>query len=128
MKALLDTHAFIWWVTDDSRLSSTARGIIADESNVLFLSAASAWEIVIKVRLGKLNLPEPPETYIPSRLTMNRFESLPIQMVHALQVVNLPDFHRDPFDRIIIAQSQVEKMPIITVDTQVTRYPVDVIW
>ena len=59
---------------------------------------------------------------------MNRFESLPIQMVHALQVVNLPDFHRDPFDRIIIAQSQVEKMPIITVDTQVTRYPVDVIW
>ena len=127
MKALLDTHAFIWWVTDDSRLSSTARGIIADDSNVLFLSAASAWEIVIKVRLGKLNLPEPPETYIPSRLTMNRFESLPIQMVHALQVVNLPDFHRDPFDRIIIAQSQVEKMPIITVDTQVTRYPVDVI-
>ena len=128
MKALLDTHAFIWWVTDDSRLSSTARGIIADEGNVLFLSAASAWEIVIKVRLGKLNLPEPPETYIPSRLTMNRFESLPIQMVHALQVVNLPDFHRDPFDRIIIAQSQVEKMPIVTVDTQVTRYPVDVIW
>ena len=128
MKALLDTHAFIWWVTDDSRLSSTARGIIADESNVLFLSAASAWEIVIKVRLGKLNLPEPPETYIPSRLTMNRYESLPIQMVHALQVVNLPDFHRDPFDRIIIAQSQVEKMPIVTVDTQVTRYPVDVIW
>ncbi|MEA5598999.1 type II toxin-antitoxin system VapC family toxin [Rivularia sp. UHCC 0363] len=128
MKALLDTHAFIWWVTDDSRLSSTARGVIADEGNVLFLSAASAWEIVIKVRLGKLNLPEPPETYIPSRLTMNRFESLPIQMVHALQVVNLPDFHRDPFDRIIIAQSQVEKMPIVTVDTQVTRYPVDVIW
>ncbi|MEO0684808.1 MAG: type II toxin-antitoxin system VapC family toxin [Cyanobacteria bacterium J06649_11] len=128
MKALLDTHAFIWWVTDDSRLSSTARGIIADESNVLFLSAASAWEIVIKVRLGKLNLPEPPETYIPSRLTMNRFESLPIQMVHALQVVNLPDFHRDPFDRIIIAQSQVEKMPIVTVDTKITRYPVDVIW
>lgn len=128
MKALLDTHAFIWWVTDDSRLSSTARGIIADDSNVLFLSAASAWEIVIKVRLGKLNLPEPPETYIPSRLTMNRFESLPIQMVHALQVVNLPDFHRDPFDRIIIAQSQVEKMPIVTVDTKITRYPVDVIW
>lgn len=128
MKALLDTHAFIWWVTDDARLSSTAHGIIADESNVLFLSAASAWEIVIKVRLGKLNLPEPPETYIPSRLTMNRFESLPIQMVHALQVVNLPDFHRDPFDRIIIAQSQVEKMPIVTVDTKITQYPVNVIW
>ncbi|WP_414589967.1 type II toxin-antitoxin system VapC family toxin [Scytonema sp. PCC 10023] len=128
MKVLLDTHAFIWWVTDDSQLSSTARGIIADPGNVLFLSAASAWEIVIKVRLGKLKLPEPPETYIPSRLTMNRLEGLPIQMVHALQVTNLPDLHRDPFDRIIIAQSQVEKTPIVTVDSQITQYPVDVIW
>ncbi len=71
MRALLDTHAFLWWVTDDTRLSSTARNIISDPTNILFLSAASAWEIVIKVRLGKLNLPEPPETYIPSRLTLN---------------------------------------------------------
>ncbi|WP_313954418.1 type II toxin-antitoxin system VapC family toxin [Anabaena subtropica] len=101
---------------------------MADSGNNLFFSAASAWEIVIKVRLGKLNLPEPPETYIPSRLTMNRFESLPIQMNHALQVVNLPALHQDPFDRIIIAQSQVEKMPIITVDNKITQYPVDVIW
>jgi len=128
MRALLDTHTFIWWVIDDNRLSSTARNIIADPGNNLFFSAASAWEIVIKVRLGKLNLPEPPETYIPSRLSINRFESLPIQMNHALQVVNLPALHQDPFDRIIIAQSQVEKMPIITVDNKITQYPVDVIW
>ncbi len=128
MKALLDTHAFIWWVTDDSQLSSTARSMIAEPRNILFLSSASAWEIVIKVRLRKLNLPEPPETYIPSRLTINRFESLPIHMVHALQVTNLPDLHRDPFDRIIIAQSQVEKMPIVTVDSLMTQYPIDVIW
>jgi len=74
MRALLDTHAFIWWVTDDTRLSSTARNIIIDPGNIIFFSAASAWEIVIKVGLGKLNLPEPPETYIPSRLTLNRFE------------------------------------------------------
>ncbi|MBD2459390.1 type II toxin-antitoxin system VapC family toxin [Nostoc sp. FACHB-87] len=128
MRALLDTHTFIWWVIDDNRLSSTARNIIADPGNNLFFSAASAWEIVIKVRLGKLNLPEPPETYIPSRLTINRFESLPIQMNHALQVVNLPALHQDPFDRIITAQSQVEKMPIITVDNKIIQYPVDVIW
>ncbi|QLE57408.1 type II toxin-antitoxin system VapC family toxin [Nostoc sp. TCL26-01] len=128
MRALLDTHTFIWWVIDDNRLSSTARNIIADPGNNLFFSAASAWEIVIKVRLGKLNLPEPPETYIPNRLTINRFESLPIQVNHALQVVNLPALHQDPFDRIIIAQSQVEKMPIITVDNKITQYPVDVIW
>lgn len=110
MRALLDTHTFIWWVTDDTRLSSRARNIIIDPCNILFLSAASAWEIVIKVRLGKLNLPEPPETYIPNRLAINRFESLPIEMTHALQVVNLPALHQDPFDRILIAQSQVEKM------------------
>ncbi|MBE9008527.1 type II toxin-antitoxin system VapC family toxin [Fortiea sp. LEGE XX443] len=128
MRALLDTHTFIWWVIDDNRLSSTARDIIADPGNNLFFSAASVWEIVIKVRLGKLNLPEPPETYIPSRLSINRFESLPIQMNHALQVVHLPALHQDPFDRIIIAQSQVEKMPIITVDNKITQYPVDVIW
>jgi len=128
MKALLDTHAFIWWVTDDSQLSSTARSIIAEPRNILFLSAASAWEIVIKVRLRKLNLPEHPKTYVPSRLTINRFESLPIRMVHALQVANLPELHRDPFDRIIIAQSQVEKMPIVTVDSLMTQYPIDIIW
>ncbi len=84
MRVLLDTHAFIWWVTDDNRLSSTARNIIIHPENSLFLSAASAWEIVIKVRLGKLSLPEPPETYIPSRLMINRFESLPIEITHAL--------------------------------------------
>ncbi|GAB1542860.1 type II toxin-antitoxin system VapC family toxin [Scytonema sp. NUACC21] len=128
MRALLDTHAFIWWVTDDTRLSSTARSIIIDPGNVLFLSAASAWEIVIKVRLGKLTLPDVPERYIPSRLEINRFESLAIQMVHALQVTNLPDLHRDPFDRILIAQSQVEKAPIITADSQIAQYPVNVIW
>jgi PIN domain nuclease of toxin-antitoxin system len=121
MRALLDTHAFIWWVTDDTRLSSTARNIITHPENILFLSAASAWEIVIKVRLGKLSLPELPETYIPSRLIINKFESLPIQMTHALQVFNLPALHQDPFDRILIAQSQVEKMPIITVDNKIIQ-------
>jgi PIN domain nuclease of toxin-antitoxin system len=78
--------------------------------------------------LRKLNLPEPPETYIPSRLIINRFESLSIQIIHALQVANLPDLHRDPFDRIIIAQSQAENMPIVTVDSQIHQNPVDIIW
>lgn len=128
MRAMLDTHAFIWWVMNDPQLSLTAKTIIADPGNLLFLSAASAWEIVIKVRLGKLTLPEAPESYIPSRLKMNRFESLSIQLVHALQVKHLPDLHRDPFDRIIIAQSQVENIPIVTVDSQIMQYPVDVIW
>ncbi|PIG95477.1 type II toxin-antitoxin system VapC family toxin [Gloeocapsopsis sp. IPPAS B-1203] len=128
MRAILDTHTFLWWVTDDSRLSSTVRSLIIEPSNIFYLSAASAWEIVIKVRLGKLILPDIPERYIPSRLAMNRFESLSIQITHALQVVNLPDLHRDPFDRILIAQSQIEKMPIVTLDKQIIKYSVEVIW
>src|SRR5919199_5570360 len=124
MRALLDTHAFLWWVTDDAQLSDTARSAISEPANVLFLSAASAWEIVIKNRTGKLTLPQRPEQYIPSRLAANRFESLPIQTIHALQVANPPDYHRAPFDRILIAQSQVENLPIITIDNQIIPYPV----
>ena len=128
MRALLDTHAFLWWVTDDAQLSDTARSAISEPANVLFLSAASAWEIVIKNRTGRLTLPQRPEQYIPSRLAANRFESLPIQTIHALQVANPPDYHRAPFDRILIAQSQVENLPIITIDNQIIPYPVQVIW
>ncbi|WP_298904267.1 type II toxin-antitoxin system VapC family toxin [uncultured Nostoc sp.] len=128
MRALLDTHAFIWWVTDDSQLSANAHNVIADSGNILFLSVVSAWEIVIKNKLGKLTLPEPVEQYIPSRLAINRFESLPIQMSHVLQVASLPSIHRDPFDRILIAQSQVENLPIVTIDQQITQYLVQTIW
>ena len=128
MRALLDTHAFIWWVTNDPQLSVNARNVIADSGNILLLSVVSAWEIVIKNKLGKLTLPEPVEQYIPSRLVSNRFESLPIQMSHVLQVGSLPNIHRDPFDRILIAQSQVENLPIVTIDQQITQYLVQTIW
>lgn len=128
MKVLLDTHTFLWWVTDAPQLSDTAKAAIADPGNSLFLSSASVWEIVIKVGTGKLVLPEAPETYIPSRMASNRFESLPIQVSHVLQVAQLPDLHRDPFDRILVAQSQVEQMPILTIDALIHQYPVTTIW
>ncbi|AUB35957.1 PIN domain nuclease, a component of toxin-antitoxin system [Nostoc flagelliforme CCNUN1] len=128
MRALLDTHAFLWWVTDDPQLSSTSRTIIADSGNILFLSVASVWEIVIKTKSGKLTLPEPVEEYIPNRLALNRFKSLDIQMIHTLQIANLPNIHRDPFDRILIAQSQVENLPIVTIDQKITQYSVKTIW
>ena len=105
-----------------------ARNLIADSGNILFLSVVSAWEIVIKNKLGKLTLPEPVKQYIPSRLAINRFESLPIQMSHVLQIASLPSIHRDPFDRILIAQSQVENLPIVTIDQQITQYLVQTIW
>lgn len=128
MRILLDTHAFIWWVTNDSQLSDIARACITDPDNDVFLSIASAWEIVIKVNIGKLILPEPPESYIPSRLASNQLESLPIQMNHVLQVSALPNHHRDPFDRILIAHSQVEQMPILTADNLIAQYSVNVIY
>ena len=128
MNALLDTHAFIWWVTDAPQLSTTAKDFIASPNNQIFFSVAGAWEIIIKVGTGKLNIPEEPDPYITSRLTDNRFEVLEIELAHVLQVAKLPDLHRDPFDRIIIAQSQVTEMPILTIDRLIVQYDVDVVW
>ena len=128
MRVLVDTHAFIWWVTNNAQLSDAARACIADSDNNVFLSTASAWEIIIKVNIGKLILPESPRSYIPSRLASNQFESLPIQMNHVLQVATLPNHHRDPFDRLLIAQSQAEQMPILTSDHLIVQYSVNVIW
>jgi PIN domain nuclease of toxin-antitoxin system len=128
MNVLLDTHAFLWWVTSDSQLSNTAKAIIADPSNTVYFSVVSAWEIIIKERTGKLSLPEPPEIYIPSRLASNQFVSLTVQMQHVLQISSLPEHHRDPFDRLLIAQSQVEQLPILTVDRMFNQYAVSLIW
>jgi PIN domain nuclease of toxin-antitoxin system len=128
MKILLDTHAFLWWITDDQKLSSRAREVISDAENELFFSAASGWEVSIKVQLGRLKLPEEPERFIPEQLRMNFIRSLPIQMRHALFVSTLPNHHRDPFDRILVAQAQLEEMSILSADLQISRYQVELIW
>ena len=128
MKVLLDTHAFLWSVTDDPQLSALAKETIANPENIILFSVVSAWEIIIKQGTGKLTLPEPAETYIPSRLEANQFSTLPVNLSHVLQVASLPALHRDPFDRLLVAQSQVEAIPIISVDQFVKQYPVTVIW
>jgi PIN domain nuclease of toxin-antitoxin system len=128
MKVLLDTHVFIWWVIDDPQLSDTARAVISDPANTIYLSVVSAWEIIIKERTGKLSLPEPAQTYVPSRLNSNGFVSLTVELTHVLQIASLPDHHRDPFDRLLIAQSQIEQVPILTVDRLIGQYAVTVIW
>lgn len=128
MNVLLDTHAFLWWVIDDPQLSSTAKAVIADPTNTIYFSVISAWEIIIKERTGKLALPEPPQTYIPSRLASNQFITLNVEIRHVLSIATLPDHHRDPFDRLLIAQSQVENIPLLTVDYQISQYPVSVVW
>jgi PIN domain nuclease of toxin-antitoxin system len=128
MRALLDTHVFLWWITDDPRLSNKVREIIGDGENEIFLSVASGWEIAIKTKLGRLQLPDEPERFIPEQMALNAIFSLPIQMSHALHVYKLPDHHRDPFDRLIVAQAMLEDLPVLTADPRMARYPIKVIW
>jgi PIN domain nuclease of toxin-antitoxin system len=128
LRALLDTHTFLWWITDDPRLSPRVRKIIGDGENELFLSAASGWEMAIKAKLGRLQLPDNLERFVSEQRSLNAIESLPIQMSHALHVHTLPDYHRDPFDRLLVAQSRLEGLPILTADPQIARYPVKTIW
>jgi PIN domain nuclease of toxin-antitoxin system len=128
MKVLIDTHTFLWWVTDDPFLSMHAREILADGRNEVYLSAASVWEIVIKTAIGRLILPESPAQYISSRMSLNRFRPLPIQISHAAHVYELPPHHNDPFDRMLIAQSRLESMPLVTRDEEIQRYDLETIW
>jgi len=127
MKAILDTHAFLWALTGDARMSRLARDTFAGPTD-LSLSIASIWEILIKVQSGKLNLPRPVGPYVLRKLAENRIESLPISIDHLLALERLPPHHRDPFDRMLIAQSMEERRPIITGDPAFKQYPIRVIW
>jgi PIN domain nuclease of toxin-antitoxin system len=127
MKALLDTHAFLWALAGDARMSRHAREVFAGSSD-LFLSIASIWEIILKVQSGKLNLPRPAGPYVLRKLAENSIKSLSISIDHLLAVERLPVHHRDPFDRILIAQSIEENLPVMTADPLFTKYPVQVTW
>jgi PIN domain nuclease of toxin-antitoxin system len=128
MRAILDTHTFLWWNMDDLQLSQTAREFIADGRNELYLSAVSAWEIALKYAKGRLKLPQAPDQYVTDRITLHRILSLPVETSHALRVYYLPDLHQDPFDRLLIAQSQLEDLPILTANTMIGQYEVSIIW
>ena len=127
MKALLDAHVFLWGIAGDTRMSQHARDVFVGPSNLL-ISVASIWEILIKAQVGKLNLPQPAGPYIISKLAENRVETLPINLDHLLVLERLPMHHRDPFDRILIAQSMEEGWPIVTADRDFKKYPIRVIW
>ena len=128
MKCLLDTHTFLWWNLGDPQLSEKATEIIADGKNEIYLSAASTWEIAIKTEKGRLILPEEPAQYIANRINLHHFQALAIQISHSVQGYNLPNHHTDPFDRLLIAQSQLESFPIITKDRLINLYDVETIW
>ncbi|WP_437673571.1 type II toxin-antitoxin system VapC family toxin [Sorangium sp. So ce131] len=128
MKLLLDTHCWLWLVAEPERIRSDVVETLVAEDNDVYVSAATAWEIVIKHALGKLSLPTPPAEYIPPRMAALGHLSLPIEQRHALQVAVLPLHHRDPFDRILIAQAQVEDIHLVTADRLMAAYDCRVIW
>jgi PIN domain nuclease of toxin-antitoxin system len=128
MKVLIDTQCWLWWFAEEDRLNPDARELIANSDNLVYFSAASSWEIAVKYSLGKLRLPESPERYVPSRLSSQGMMGLPVAHVHALRVASLPDHHRDPFDRLIVAQAQTESLAVLTADPSIALYDVEAIW
>ena len=125
MKLLLDTQAWLWMQAAPERFNDEALGLVEDAAVTLLFSSASSWEIAIKWSLGKLKLPEPPEDYVPSRLRSSGVTPLPVEHSHALRVASLEQHHRDPFDRLLVAQSLVERVPILTADPLFARYPIE---
>lgn len=128
MRALLDTHALLWWLVDSDRLPAHARTVIADGRTELFWSVASSWEIAIKTSLGRLSLPEPPRMLIPKVIREQSLRPLDVSHAHALAVAELPDHHQDPFDRLLIVQAQQEKLPIVSADEMFSRYDLERVW
>ena len=128
MKVLLDTHAFLWLVTDDHRLSETARQTFLNTENMFFFSAASLWEICIKKSLGKISLKGGWFQTIQDEMVINAIQWLPIEMPHCAEVTKLPFHHRDPFDRMLIAQAMVEDMQLMSRDTHLSAYAIKRIW
>jgi PIN domain nuclease of toxin-antitoxin system len=128
VRLLLDTHAFLWWIADDERLSSRAAALIADGRNQVFVSAVSAWEIVVKMGLGRVELPEPVDRFVPAQLEANGFSTLPVHLRHALGLAMLPEVHRDAFDRMLVAQAVAEGLTLVSGDRVMRGYPVAVEW
>jgi PIN domain nuclease of toxin-antitoxin system len=124
MRLLLDTHVFLWYISADPKLPAAFRTAIQDPANAVFLSVASVWEAVIKYSLGKLPLPAPPEEYLPRQRELHGIATLPLEEGALTHLAKLPPLHRDPFDRILVAQALQHDLTMVTVDSAVKAYPV----
>jgi PIN domain nuclease of toxin-antitoxin system len=127
VRYLLDTHVWLWLHTEPERVNATTLALLQQPENDRLLSAACTWEIAIKYALGKLPLPEVPSTYVPSRMQLSADAALPVTITHTLHVATLPTHHRDPFDRILVAQAQLEDLTVVTADPIFSRYDIPVI-
>lgn len=128
MKILLDTHAFLWFVEGCNKLSPTANSFLSDTDNELFLSIASVWEMQIKVSIGKLKLAVSLSEIVTNQKDINDVQILAVELEHIWQLDNLQHYHKDPFDRMLIAQAKTESIPIISIDGVFNQYPVQTIW
>lgn len=128
MRLLLDTHAFLWWISNDPRLSPAAFAAIANPRNDCFISLASCWELAIKASLGKISLTKPVERFIPAELAANDFQLLSIEFKHVAKVEALQFHHRDPFDRLLAAQALTEKISLVSADEVFDAYGVKRLW
>jgi PIN domain nuclease of toxin-antitoxin system len=128
VRILLDPHTFLWWNEASPRLSKKALTLLADPANTLLLSVVSAWELGLKTQTGKIRLAESPSVYVPTRMAHYAMEALPVALAHVLAAESLPLHHRDPFDRLLIAQATVEGVPIVTGDPEFRRYAIKVLW
>ena len=128
MRLLLDTHAFLWFVLNDPSLSATARALVSDPQNDVLISPATCWEIAIKVSIGKYQLAGPFADFMDDQIALNDLTMLPITVRHTAVVASLPFHHKDPFDRLLIAQAIVENVPLLSVDAVFDSYPVTRLW
>ena len=127
MRLLLDTHAFLWFIAGDARLSADSREAIRDPNNEVFFSVVSLWEAIVKHGLGKLPLPEPPELYLPQQRERHRIAPLPLDEASVAQLAQLPKVHRDPFDRMLVCQARALGLTLVTADPMMRAYPVAVL-
>lgn len=128
MRLILDTHTFLWYIFGDPQLSAAATALLQDPANEKLLSLASPWEVGIKVSTGKLTLSRPLEAYFEEQMRLNSIQMLPITLAHIARVSTLPFHHRDPFDRMLIAQSLTENIPIISADAAFDAYAITRLW
>ncbi|MFZ4664970.1 MAG: type II toxin-antitoxin system VapC family toxin [Prochlorotrichaceae cyanobacterium] len=126
MKILLDTHIFLWFISGDTQLLTTVRDAIREPDNDIYLSVVSVWEVIVKYQLGKLLLPEHPETYLPKQRDLHQISSLSLDENSVVKLAELPPLHRDPFDRMLICQALQNGLTIATVDSAIRAYPVSV--
>lgn len=128
MRLLLDTHAFLWFVLNDSQLSASARALIADPNNQIEISPASYWEIAIKIGTGRYTLNEPFQPFMERQIASNKFLILPIEIRHVALLTSLPFHHRDPFDRLLVAQATAEALPLVSGDQNLDAYGITRFW